>query len=128
MHELSVATAIVDRALSAAADNAASEIEELTVEVGRATHVNPDQLEFCLETALERTIGAGATIHVETLTPTAECECGWRGEPDRLDTAISYAPDVRCPDCGKRATLVQGRECRLRSIEIPDDRQADVVG
>lgn len=120
MHELSIAAGIVDRALAAAEEHDATAVEELTVEVGRATHVNHDQLRFCLETALDGTIAAEATVTIQPIEPRAQCGCGWAGEPDDLGVALSYAPDVRCPDCGGRATLDRGRECRLASIEIPD--------
>ncbi|AFZ73345.1 hydrogenase maturation nickel metallochaperone HypA/HybF [Natronobacterium gregoryi] len=120
MHELSIASRLVDRALSAADEHDADDVEALAIDVGRAAHVNPDQLQFCLETAVDETIAADATIDIETVSPRARCDCGWDGEPDRLEETIAYAPDVRCPDCGKRAELVAGRECRLRSIEIPD--------
>lgn len=120
MHELSIASSVVDRALTAASEHGADEIEELTVDVGKATHVNPDQLAFCLEAAIEPTIAADAEVTIETVTPLARCDCGWSGEPDSLDVAVSYAPDVTCPSCEARLELEQGRECRLASIEIPD--------
>lgn len=120
MHELSVASGIVDRALAAADEENADRVDQLTVEVGEATHLNPDQLRFCLETAIEGTVAAEATVTIESVPPVARCACGWRGEPGTLDVAISYAPEVRCPDCGSRTEFEQGRECRLTSIEIPD--------
>lgn len=120
MHELSIATGIVDAARSAAEDHDAGSIEELTIELGRATHVNPDQLRFCLETAIEGTIAADADVTIETIDPRARCTCGWEGEPDDLGVALSYAPDVRCPECDSRTELERGRECRLSSIEIPE--------
>ena len=127
MHELSIASRLLDRALSAADDHDADSVEELTVALGRATHVNPDQLRFCLETAIDGTIAADATITIERVTPRARCDCGWEGEPDDLEGTIAYAPDVRCPDCGERASLVAGRECRLRSIDIPDAPAPDAT-
>ncbi len=120
MHELSVAMGIVDRARRAAEEHGAAVVEELTVELGAATHVNPDQLRFCLEVATRETAVEGATITIETVEPLARCGCGWHGEPGGLEAAIGYAPDLRCPDCGGRTALERGRECRLASIEVPD--------
>lgn len=121
MHEISVASGILDRALSAAEEHGADRIDAVTLEIGRATHVNPDQLVFCLKTVVEGTPAEGATVKTETVEPVAACECGWRDTPEQLDLAIGFAPDVRCPECGDRTELVRGRECRLASIEIPDD-------
>ena len=121
MHELSVAMGIVDRALTAAADHDAGTVERLTVELGVATHVNPAQLRFCLETAVTDTPAAAATIEIETVTPRARCGCGWEGEPDTIEEMVAYAPDVTCPECGDRTELTRGRECRLSAIELPDE-------
>ncbi len=120
MHELSLASGIVDHALASAREHDAERIEELTVEVGKATHINPAQLRFCIEAAIERTIADGATVTIETVPPLARCSCGWTGEPEALEMALSYAPEVRCAACNSRAELERGRECRLASIEIPD--------
>ncbi len=121
MHELSIATGILDRALSAAEAHGADRIEALRIELGEATHVNQRQLRFCLETSLEGTIAAGARVRIDEITPQAACDCGWNGRPQTLEIALSYAPDVRCPECDSRATLVRGRECRLASIDVPDE-------
>lgn len=120
MHEISVAKGILDRALEAASAHGADSIDAITLEIGRATHVNPDQIVFCLEAIADSTPAEDSTIRIEIVEPVAECECGWRAEPDELDFVSGFAPDVRCPDCGRRADLVQGQECRLASIEIPD--------
>lgn len=123
MHEIAVASGILDRALDAAAEADADgieRIETLTLEIGRATHVNPRQLQFCLETIAEGTIAEGATIETRTIEPELDCSCGFRGEPETLDVTIAVAPNLRCPDCGEPTTLVRGRECRLASIEIPE--------
>lgn len=120
MHEISVARGILERALEVAADHGADRIDELTLEIGRVTHVNPEQLVFCLDAIIEETPAAGATIRTEQVEPIAACDCGWRDTPAELDLAAGFAPDVRCPNCGSRADLVRGRECRLTSIEVPD--------
>ncbi|MDR5672184.1 Zn finger protein HypA/HybF [Halalkaliarchaeum sp. AArc-CO] len=120
MHEISVASGILDRAITAAEEHGADRIDAITIEIGRATHVNPEQLVFCLETIADGTAGEGATVRTETVDPVAVCDCGWRDEPDDLGLVGGFAPDVRCPECGERTELVRGRECRLASIEVPE--------
>ena len=122
MHELSIAMGIVDRALEAAEKRGAERVDRLTVELGAATHVNPDQLRFCVETATDGTAAAEATVDIEQTAPRGRCDCGWEGEPEALESAMVYAPDVRCPECGDRTELISGRECRLAAVEIPDER------
>lgn len=119
MHEVSVAIGILDRALDVADDHGAQRIDSVTIEIGRATHVNPDQVRFCLEALAEDTPAVGATIRTETIEPVAACDCGWRDSPEELDQPGGYAPDLQCPACGTRTALVRGRECRLASIVVP---------
>ena len=125
MHELSVAMGIVDRALGTAENHGAATVERLTVELGVATHVNPDQLRFCIETATDGTLAAGATVEIKRVAPVARCDCGWEGKPEAVETAMVYAPEVQCPECGDRSRLVRGRECRLAAVELPDDPLAN---
>ncbi|SFC49309.1 hydrogenase nickel incorporation protein HypA/HybF [Halobiforma haloterrestris] len=120
MHEFSVADAVLERALETAADHGTAIIEELTIELGTATHVNPDQLTFCLETIADGTPAADATVTIDPVEPHARCDCGWDGEPPTLDVSGAVAPNLRCPDCGERLELVRGKECRLSSITVPD--------
>jgi hydrogenase nickel incorporation protein HypA/HybF len=120
MHEISVAEAILARALDAAAEHDADRIEALTIEVGRATHVNTDQVVFCLDAITEGTPAEGVEVRTEAVDPFAACDCGWSGAPESLDVGPAFAPDVRCPECGHRAHLERGRECRLVAIEVPD--------
>jgi hydrogenase nickel incorporation protein HypA/HybF len=121
MHELSVAEAILDRAREAADEHGADEVAELTVELGTATHVNPDQLRFCIETVAETTPLDGVSVAMEEIEPEAACDCGWRGEPPSFEGTAASVPAARCPECGSRTEFTQGRECRLSSIEVPDE-------
>ncbi|MFC7134520.1 MULTISPECIES: hydrogenase maturation nickel metallochaperone HypA [Salinibaculum] len=121
MHELSVAEAILDRAREAADDYGASGVEALTVELGTATHVNPDQLRFCIETVAETRDLADAAVSIETVEPEAACDCGWEGEPPSFDGTAGAVPSARCPECGSQTEFTRGKECRLASIEVPDE-------
>jgi hydrogenase nickel incorporation protein HypA/HybF len=120
MHELAVAQGIVDRACEAAADHGADQVDEIHLEIGRATHVNPDQLVFCVETVAAETPAADASVEVETVEPAAACDCGWSGTPPTLDDLAVPAPDRTCPDCGARVELTAGDGCRLATIDVPD--------
>lgn len=125
MHELSLAQRLLDQALDEANNHGVDEIETLTIELGAATHVVPRQLDFCLDAVAEGTTAASASVEFERIQPRGECDCGWRGTLSMLSDTGQRAPSVRCPDCGKRATLTAGRECRLRSIEIPEPTDSD---
>ena len=119
MHELSIAEAILDRAREAAADHGTDELDALTVELGTATHINPDQLQFCLETVAETKDLADVSVTMGQVDPVAECDCGWKGEPPSFEGTAASVPAARCPECGSRTEFTQGTECRLSSIEVP---------
>ena len=121
MHEFSIATQVLEAAREAAADHGADTFEGITVSVGEASHVNPEQLETCLDAAADSTVGeADLDIEIETVTPHAECDCGWSGEPETVDRALAYAPDLTCPACDERLELAAGNECKLMSVTIPE--------
>lgn len=121
MHELSVAEALLDRAAEAAADHDAATVEAITVELGAATHVNPEQLRFCLEAVAEATPVEGATVDIERVDPRAACDCGWAGEPPSFEGTAAVVPAARCPECGARTEFTRGKECRLATVTVPDD-------
>lgn len=120
MHELSIAQRLVDRAVTVAQEHGASRVNELTVAVGRATHLNPDQLRFCVEAVATDTAVSDAAITFERVPVRGECECGWSGEPGTVEDALTYVPDPNCPDCGARVSITEGRGCHLTRIDIPD--------
>lgn len=117
MHELSVAEALIDRAGEIAAAHDAERVDAMTVELGAATHVNPDQLRFCLETVTEGTVA----VDIETVPPRAACDCGWEGEPPSFEGTAAVVPTARCPECGARTEFVRGKECHLTAVTVPDD-------
>jgi hydrogenase nickel incorporation protein HypA/HybF len=121
MHEFSIATQVLDAAREAAAEHGADTFEGITVSVGEASHVNPEQLETCLDAAADSTVGEDALdIEIETESAYAECDCGWSGEPGEIDRALAYAPNLTCPECDARLELQAGNECKLMSVTIPD--------
>ena len=106
MHELAVAERLVGRAAGAARDAGAAEVTALTVELGTATHLVADQV---------------GTVRFDRVDARGACDCGWTGVLDSLAETVAGVPDRRCPDCGAAVDLVAGRECRVASIEVPDE-------
>lgn len=123
MHEMSVADRLLETALEAASERNADRIDSLTIELGGATHLAADQLEFCLDAIAEGTAAAGASIEFDRIEPIGACDCGWFGATDSIDGLAPDAPSLRCPECGSRLSLRAGRECRVKTIEIPDRRE-----
>ena len=81
MHELSMAQGIINAVLETAEANNATEVNEVTVEVGRLAMINPEQLEFILGVLIENTIMEDAKIVFEEIPAEIECnDCKFHGE------------------------------------------------
>lgn len=80
MHEYSIACEIFEQVLATAQAHEASEVRSVTLEIGRFTHVNPDQLSFCFGVLAEDSIAEGAKLEFRIENPFLECECGYKGK------------------------------------------------
>ena len=119
MHELSMADAIVKTVLDAAEKNQAEEILEVTIEIGKLTMLNPEQLRFLLEVLTEDTLLEGAKITIEEIPVEIKCNsCNYTGKTD-LDESDHYLMIVKCPQCDERdLEIITGRECNVKNIKI----------
>lgn len=119
MHELSMADAIVKTAVDVAEKNDAQEITEVTIEIGKLTLLNPEQLKFMIDVLSENTLLEGAEIVIEEIPIEIKCKsCDFLGlaPSDDLDR---FVPIVNCPECeGQNLEITKGRECNVRSIKI----------
>ncbi|KAF5089043.1 hydrogenase nickel incorporation protein HypA [anaerobic digester metagenome] len=119
MHELSMADAMVKTILDVAEKNDATEIIEATVEVGKLTMLNPEQLKFLLDVLVENTLLENATINIEEVSVEIKCNsCDYTG-PANMDDSDHYMAIVKCPECGERdLEITAGRECNVKNIKI----------
>lgn len=119
MHELSMADAIVKTILDAAEKNQAEEILEVTIEVGKLTMLNPEQLRFLLDVLAENTLLEGAEIIIDEVPVEIKCHsCDYTGSTD-LDDSDHYLMIVKCPKCDERnIEIISGQECNVKNIRI----------
>jgi hydrogenase nickel incorporation protein HypA/HybF len=112
MHEFSIALNIVDIALEQARMNEAGQILEVEIEVGKASGVVREALEFALESAVKNTPMEHARIIILEIPVLASCRnCGCQFEGDAYITS--------CPSCGElSASLITGRELRVKSMVV----------
>lgn len=118
MHELSMADAIVKTAIDVAEKNNAQEINEVTIEIGKLTLLNPEQLKFMISVLSENTLLEGAEIIIEEVPIEIKCKsCDFVGPTqDDLD---HFVPIVKCPECEEQdLKITKGRECNVKSIKI----------
>jgi hydrogenase nickel incorporation protein HypA/HybF len=111
MHELSVASALIDTALRHAEDRPVSTV---AVRVGALRQVVPESLRFYWEIVSRDTVCEGATLTLEEIALELACEdCGRRWSPE--------IPAFRCPDCHSVAvTALAGEELDVEYIEVEE--------
>ncbi len=110
MHELSIATSIIDIAEDFAKDKDVAKICKIEVEVGKLSGVVRDNLVFALEIAVKETILKGAEIIIDEIEGRSVCN-SCRTEFVNNDW---YTP---CPKCGSLDFIITGgKELRVKSI------------
>lgn len=115
MHELSIASSIVDAVTESAAAYPGARVLEVRLRVGALASVIEDSLQFCWGITVEGTPLAGSKLVVHIQPVVTHCEaCGRDGELVSLQS-------FRCPHCGEPVTdLRNGRELEIESIEIDE--------
>ena len=112
MHELSVASAIVDTATRHADGRRVTSVQ---LRVGHLRQVVPESLAFYFEHVARGTPCEGARLEQEVVPAVLACDgCGYEWE---LDAAA-----FRCPLCASGSVRVAGGdELEVESIEIEED-------
>ena len=112
MHELSIATGIVELAEEYAARENAKVITKIEIEIGVLSGIVLDSLDFAMEFAIKNTMLEHAEIHIVEIPGKAKCSsCNWEFELNDLLTP--------CPKCQTyNPEIVLGKEMRVSSITI----------
>ena len=112
MHELSIATSIIEIAEEFAIKNKGANIIKIEIEVGELSGIVLDSLEFALELAIEKTVLERAKIIITTIKGMARCkQCGKEYVNSDWYTA--------CPQCASMDfDITGGKELQIKSIFI----------
>jgi len=111
MHEMSIAMNLIDIAENQAKEAGSVQINRIDVEIGTLAGIEVSSLEFCYESARKGTLCAGAELRVLEIPGRGRCPvCD-------TDTAVDFFVAL-CPDCGGGLEIVQGRELRLKSLNV----------
>jgi len=112
MHELSIASDLLGLVLDAAKPHNLTKISFVGIQIGAATCINKDSLNFGFSTITLDSIAAGCTLEITTVSVKASCQaCGW------TDT-ITDTADYVCPACDFFPVYVDGgRELTLMKIQ-----------
>jgi hydrogenase nickel incorporation protein HypA/HybF len=122
LHEVSISHAIADVVLKESQKQEAQKVLLVELEIGELSLLNPEQVEFWVKLALDKTIASEAEIKIEVVRPEIHCTaCGYEGTLETKDDPLYHfmLPVFKCPQCGSGEITVQrGKECRIRRIEV----------
>ena len=109
MHELSVASAVVDTVLRHAEER---RVLVVNLRVGTLRQVVPDSLAFYWDIVSRDTLAEGARLDQVVVPARMRCAgCAAEFEPELM---------FRCPACGGAGEVVAGDELEVDSIEVED--------
>src|SRR5262245_30282286 len=115
MHELSIATAIVEHAAELARRHGATSVTAVRVRVGEMSGVVPDALRFSLDVARAGTPFYPAVLAVVDVRAWAHCAGCDAAFP------VGTPPFLWCPACDRPgARLLSGRELEITAIELQE--------
>jgi hydrogenase nickel incorporation protein HypA/HybF len=124
MHELSIASAIVEHVIEFAESSAPpKKILGVRVLVGELTCIEPEQLKFCYCAITKETLLEDSILEIERAEAEVFCRhCSYRGRPKLWEEALSdvAVATLQCPSCGKAAEAKLGHECTIRTIRYAE--------
>ncbi len=117
MHEMSIATGILDTVLAVAAEHGAVRVEEVALEVGVMRLVVPEALAAAFEAVVAGTVVEGATLTQTEVPLQARCvPCGQAFNPT--------VDDFLCPACGQAdVDILAGNDIILKSVVCQSTRE-----
>ena len=111
MHELSIATAVLDTAERHAGGR---RVTVVSMRVGRLRQVVPESLAFYFEIVARGTLCEGARLDQELVPARLRCRACAR------EWGIDE-PDFRCPGCGGvDVEVAAGQELEVESIDVEE--------
>jgi hydrogenase nickel incorporation protein HypA/HybF len=115
MHELSVATAVLNTVLKHADGRP---VEVVAMRVGQMRQVVPHSLRFYWEIVARDTICEDSELELTEITTRLQCrDCDFEWEP--------LIPAFRCPGCeGSEVSVIAGQELEVEHIEVKEAAHA----
>jgi len=114
MHELSIASAILDRAKAASDENGGARVTKVGLRIGEISGVETDALTFGIEALSKGTPLQGVVLEVELCKRRQRCSaCAAEFTPEGFSTS--------CPIChGDQSEYIAGQELDVMFFELED--------
>jgi hydrogenase nickel incorporation protein HypA/HybF len=121
MHELSIASAVVDSVLEFLDKHSAQKVLTVRLWVGELSHIEADQLRFCYMAITRETAMEDSMLEIEHIPAVVQCpQCSYKGRPKYWEDALAVAPipTLECPQCRGAVEVVEGNDCAIRTIQF----------
>ena len=114
MHEMSIATSILDAVDKECARHPGAYVTKVGLRIGEWSGVDPDALHFCFDALLTGTTLKPPTLDIEFRKRQNRCQiCG------TVFALRDY--EIQCPDCGEPTTeAISGQELELAYVELEE--------
>ena len=119
MHEFSTAVSIVEAVKKAAMSHGVVKVVGITLQIGKLSMLNHDQLLFGIEMASKDSAVEGAKVTIEPLPTKIRCrKCGTESEITQEGALYEILTSLTCSKCStKDVEVIQGRECIIKDIQ-----------
>jgi hydrogenase nickel incorporation protein HypA/HybF len=130
MHELSIASAVVDSILEFVVERSIRRVIAVRLAIGELSHVEEEQLRFCYLAITQETPIRDSALEIERVPAMVRCHhCDYSGRPKYWEDALSAAPvpTLQCPSCGGAVEPVEGTDCAIKSVRFVCDDPVEII-
>lgn len=118
LHEFSVMERTVRRILERLNGENYERVLKVRMVVGELTHLSEEQMKFSFQVLTKGTPLEGSVLEIVKKRAKVKCEeCSYHGEIPRVDESY-LLPLFKCPSCGGKLIILEGRECYVDSVEV----------
>lgn len=120
VHELSVATSLVESLTQIAKEKSATKIVEVELKVGKLRLLSLDQLRFSYDILSKGTLLEGSKLRIEETPGTTRCpSCNYAQIIGTADPSYHFGlPQMNCPRCGNDLVVEGGEECLISRVRM----------
>jgi hydrogenase nickel incorporation protein HypA/HybF len=112
MHELSIATSIINISEEEVQKAGATRVLEINLEIGELAGVVIEAMEFAMDVAVRGTVLEYAKVNIITIPGRARCDdCS-----EEFNVHDMFTP---CPECKSfKNNIVSGKELKIESLNV----------
>jgi len=120
VHELSIATSLVEELLEIAKKESSNKIVEVHLKIGKLRLISVDQLRFSYEILSKGTLLEGSQLTIEETPGFTRCpNCGYAQQFETSDMSFHFIlPTMKCPKCLSDLQVEGGDECVITKVRM----------